>query len=111
MSPRRACARHGAPMPCARCKARLRERTSRRDYSDTAAYREVRAQALELYGETCVYCREPIDLDLWAGDRSLVLAHVTPHGDGGAFTVENVRPAHADCNRAAGRRPIPQELL
>lgn len=105
MSPRRACARHGAPMPCPRCKAALRERTARRSYSDTAEYRRVRDEALERYGFDCVFCRLPIL------PQDFVLAHVIPHRDGGAFTVENVRPAHAECNRRAGRRPIPQELL
>lgn len=108
MSPRRACARHGAPMPCPRCKAHQRSTSTRRSYSDTAEYREVRAQALEQYGDACVYCRHPIDT---VAPGELELAHVVPHDAGGAFTVENVRPAHRVCNRAAGRRPIPQELL
>lgn len=74
----------------------------RRAYSDTAEYRRVEAEALELYGRRCVlYCGQPIDEDL-------VLAHVIPHADGGAFTVDNVRPAHRDCNARAGAT-VPEE--
>lgn len=79
----------------------------RRAYSDTAAYRQMLTDAVETYGDSCVLCRGPIDLSLGGRNpRGLVLAHVIPHADGGPFTLDNVRPAHRDCNASAGRAPI-----
>jgi 5-methylcytosine-specific restriction endonuclease McrA len=98
MSPLKACTRHGAPN-CQRCKPK------RRGYSDTAAYRAVRAEVLAEHGLVCVlYCRQPIDPHTPQGEPGeLVLAHVVSHADGGTFTADNLRPAHRGCNARAGR--------
>lgn len=101
MSPSRACDRHGRPS-CQRCAddARARRADTRRSYSGTAAERAMRVAVLETYGAGCHYCGAPIDLE--GGDDPLELAHLTPHRDGGPFVLENLRPSHRSCNRAAG---------
>lgn len=102
--PVRACNRCAAVPRACRCPKR---RPERRAYSGTAEDRAMREAVLETYGDVCVYCRELIDLQAPPrSDRSLALAHVIAHADGGLFELENLRPAHLDCNRAAGRRPI-----
>lgn len=102
--PVRVCDRCGAVPRACRCPKR---RPERRAYSGTAAEREMRQAVLETYGDLCVYGDGPIDLQAPPrSDRSLVLAHVIAHADGGLFELSNLRPAHLDCNRAAGRRPI-----
>jgi 5-methylcytosine-specific restriction endonuclease McrA len=62
-------------------------------------------QVLELYGEHCHICKEAIDLeaprqsrlgDLW--ENGLHLDHVVPISKGGTDTIDNIRPAHAQCN-------------
>lgn len=97
MSPVRGCPVCGAPG----CARHARRRPARRPYSGTALERQVRAEVLELYGAACHYCQAAIDLEAGAEDP-LELAHLTPHVDGGAFDVENIRPSHRSCNRAAG---------
>lgn len=76
----------------------------------------MREAVIATYGDRCVYeaagrCDfpgEPVGLE--SRDRrdlrALELAHVIAHADGGPFTLENLRPSHRSCNRAAGRRPI-----
>jgi 5-methylcytosine-specific restriction endonuclease McrA len=67
----------------------------------------MRDDVLETYGDACAYCRELIDLALPGRDRrGLVLAHVVSDADGGRFELENLRPAHRDCNASAGKAPI-----
>jgi hypothetical protein len=64
----------------------------------------MRQAVLEAYGDCCFYGDGPINLALAdRHPRSLVLAHVVAHVDGGPFELENLRPAHLDCNRSAGR--------
>lgn len=89
-----------------RCPACRKPAPPRRPYSDTALERHVRAAVLDRYGYRCVlYCGQPIDPDApHRSDGELVMAHVISHADGGAFTVENIRPAHRLCNLRAGRR-------
>jgi len=61
-------------------------------------------QALELYGTQCHICNKDIDLTApiqvgapgW--ETALHLDHLIPLSKGGADTLENVRPAHAQCN-------------
>jgi 5-methylcytosine-specific restriction endonuclease McrA len=61
-------------------------------------------QIVELYGENCHLCNEPIDLDAprqvgklgW--EKSLHIDHVIPLSKGGHDLIENVRPAHGYCN-------------
>lgn len=105
---------------CPRCPLPAGER--RRPYSDTALFREVATVVLERDGAVCAYpdCRLPIDgVTLGEGPRGgrivtidrtvadpLELAHVIAEADGGAFTPDNIRPAHRSCNRRAGRKPL-----
>lgn len=99
----------GCPV-CGRPKCRQHPRRraapERRPYSGTALERRVKAEALELYGADCAICGGAIDLEARSGDGKLVMAHVIAHADGGEFTVENVRPAHALCNLRQGRKPL-----
>lgn len=104
MSPSRACHRHGR-VKCQRCAgdARARARATRRPYSGTAEERRMRLEVLETYGDRCHYCARPINLEAEPrADDALVLAHLTAHRDGGAFTLENLRPSHTLCNLQAG---------
>lgn len=61
-------------------------------------------QVLELYGSNCYLCNEPIDLEAprWTAkqgwERGLHIDHVVRIADGGADTLENVRPTHGACN-------------
>jgi 5-methylcytosine-specific restriction endonuclease McrA len=108
MSPVRACTRHGrgACPICAAVNAR-RAQARRRPYSGTAEYDRMRAAVIDAYGSSCALCGEAIDLELGDRDlRSLVLAHVVAHDDGGRFELANLRPAHLSCNASAGRDPI-----
>lgn len=64
----------------------------------------MRIAVLETYGDSCFYAGQdplcpggPVSIGRWE------LAHVQAHIDGGAFVLENLRPAHALCNRRAGR--------
>lgn len=102
MSPRAGCPVCGL----GGCQRHRKRRPARRSYSGTAAYRAMVVAVLEAYGDACVYCHEPVRLDAGKRPDALVLAHVIGHDDGGAFELENLRPAHRDCNAAAGRAPI-----
>ena len=59
---------------------------------------------LELYGTDCHICGEPIDLNAprqcgkegW--EKALHVDHVIPLSKGGPDTIDNVRPAHGQCN-------------
>ena len=59
---------------------------------------------LEMYGTDCHICNKPISLDaprrsgLPNWELSLHIDHVQPLSKGGDDTLENVRPAHAQCN-------------
>lgn len=99
MSPLKACAKHGRAH-CGLCarEARNRRRAGARTYSNTARYRQMLVDVAEAYGVDCHYCGQETTDD----DR--VLAHwPVAHADGGQFVLENLRPAHASCNKSAGR--------
>ena len=61
-------------------------------------------QIVELYGEDCHLCNEPIDLDAprqcgqpgW--EKGLQIDHVIPLSKGGHDLIDNLRPAHGYCN-------------
>lgn len=59
---------------------------------------------LEKWGTNCHICTLPIDLEAprWTGSngwrKSLHLDHVIRIRDGGEDTLENVKPAHGECN-------------
>lgn len=55
--------------------------------------RELREQVIAIYGMTCHLCFGPIA----PGDLSI--DHVTPRALGGKDELENLRPAHKECNR------------
>lgn len=67
--------------------------------------RYTEAQALELYGTDCHICKEPVDLNAprrggsgegW--ERGLHLDHLISLFNGGADSLENIRPSHGLCN-------------
>lgn len=59
---------------------------------------QVRARVLTTYGDTCCHCHRP-------GARSV--EHVRPRAFGGTDQLENLRPAHLDCNIRRGTDPMP----
>jgi 5-methylcytosine-specific restriction endonuclease McrA len=67
-------------------------------------------EVLEKYGSNCHICKEPIDLKApravrfkgW--ERGLHLDHVIPISKGGSDTIDNIRPAHGQCNVRKGAR-------
>jgi 5-methylcytosine-specific restriction endonuclease McrA len=67
-------------------------------------------EVLELYGSDCHICGEPIDLKAsgkpgkpgW--ERALHLDHVIPLSKGGSDTIDNIKPAHGQCNLRKGER-------
>ena len=56
-----------------------------------------RQQVLEVYGNVCWLCGQPI-----AGLPSA--DHVIPRSKGGSDDIENLRPAHTGCNARRGNR-------
>jgi 5-methylcytosine-specific restriction endonuclease McrA len=68
------------------------------------------AQVIELYGDKCHICLEPISLDSerrpgyldW--ERGLHIDHLIPISRGGSDTLKNVRPVHGGCNLSKGPR-------
>jgi 5-methylcytosine-specific restriction endonuclease McrA len=67
---------------------------------------------LNKYGTDCYICNKAINLDAprrsgspgW--ELSLHIDHVKPLSKGGDDTLENVRPAHAQCNMRKGANEI-----
>ncbi|OBF52535.1 HNH endonuclease [Mycolicibacterium monacense] len=58
-------------------------------------------------GEPCCFCNMPISLDLtYPHPEAFVVDHRTPTSHGGLdFGDEQLRPAHARCNRARSNGP------
>lgn len=51
----------------------------------------------------CYLCRRPIPGDVpWNDPWAFTLDHVVPLSAGGQDCVENLRPAHRECNVAKG---------
>jgi len=65
-------------------------------------------QIISIYGNDCHICMEQIDLTAPRSTRylgwelGLHLDHVIPLSKGGSDLIENVRPAHAQCNLVKG---------
>ncbi|WP_420123722.1 HNH endonuclease [Nakamurella sp.] len=57
-------------------------------------------------GEPCVFCKQPIDLNLVFPDpKSFVVDHGIPTSLGGTDNYEGLRPAHNTCNRQRSNLP------
>jgi len=88
-------------------KAREVERRRR---ARIAGERYTEADVLETYGSDCHLCGSPIDLtaqrrigrDGW--EQGLHVDHLVPIVQGGADSLENVRPSHGRCNVSKGGR-------
>lgn len=62
-----------------------------------------RAALLGRVGATCWLCSGRIDLTVkHPSPRALECDHVIPVSRGGSDELDNLRPAHAECNRARG---------
>ena len=76
------------------------ETTTKRDRARKRIAQRVRA------GEPCTFCRQPIDLTLkYPHPKSFVVDHKQPTSHGGSDNYEQLRPSHADCNRARSDLP------
>ena len=59
---------------------------------------------IEVYGSSCHICNEPIDLNaprkvgVEGWQKGLHIDHIIPLSKGGLDTINNVRPAHGECN-------------
>lgn len=62
-------------------------------------------EVIEKYGSDCHICGKPIDLNISRDPKnvgsknSLQIDHVIPRTKGGSDEIENLRPAHAFCNK------------
>lgn len=74
-----------------------------------------REAILRRWGSVCHICwsngitdqRAVIDLELhWPHPRCFTRDYVVPHSLGGQDTVENLRPAHHECNARRGNGPV-----
>jgi 5-methylcytosine-specific restriction endonuclease McrA len=74
-----------------------------------------RDEILKRYGALCHIClangvtdqRAMIDVDLlWPDPRCFTRDHVLPRARGGRDDLENLRPAHRECNQLRGDGPI-----
>ena len=82
--------------------ARSRQKRARRVNAQTSFYLE--SEVLSLYGTSCYLCKLPIDLSAprqsgklgW--ELGLHIDHVVAIINGGADSIENVRPSHGKCN-------------
>ena len=79
-----------------------RRRKALKHQNGIEPYKE--AQVLEVYGDGCHLCQEPIDLaaprkvGIEGWERGLHMDHLVPISKGGSDTLDNIRPSHAECN-------------
>lgn len=57
-------------------------------------------------GEGCCFCGQPIDITLkYPHPMSFTVDHITPTSRGGCDDYDQLRPAHASCNRLRSNLP------
>lgn len=62
--------------------------------------RHIKRSVVHLHGLVCWLCRGPI-----ASYADVTLDHMTPASRGGLYEVDNLRPAHHECNQKRGTKP------
>lgn len=68
----------------------------------------LRALVIETYGVVCVWCRRPARLDVHhLHPDALTIEHLDHQSRGGSDDIENLRPAHRQCNLSRGDRAAP----
>jgi len=83
------------------CRRAVHRRTGAERLRRLGRYRvrRLRPRVLTLWGWTCYLCGHAIESSLSGSHpRGLTLDHMTPLAIGGPDTVENLRPAHRQCN-------------
>lgn len=55
--------------------------------------RKIRKRVIALHGMICWLCEEP-----FVDEASVTMDHIVSAHDGGLFRVDNLRPAHRECN-------------
>jgi hypothetical protein len=99
-------------------KPRNNDRRSSMDKTGQATRARQRELIIRIYGPVCHICwangitdhRAVIDLELpWPDPRCFTRDHLIPRSRGGSGTIENLRPAHHECNRDRGNGPVVPE--
>lgn len=94
---------------------RNNDRRSSQDKTGQASRRRQREAILERYGPLCHIClangitdgRAVIDLDLaWPDPWCFTRDHLVPRSLGGDDSIDNLRPAHHECNLNRGNGPV-----
>lgn len=90
-----------------KARGRNNNRRSSMDKTGQSTRTRQRLELLALHGPTCHLCFYPIDLDLkWPDPGCFTRDHVIPRAAGGPDTIDNLRPAHHECNVRRGDEPI-----
>jgi 5-methylcytosine-specific restriction endonuclease McrA len=101
-------------------KLRNNDRRSSMDKTGQATRARQQELLIATWGPVCHICwangitdhRAIIDLELsWPDPRCFTRDHVIPRSQGGLGTIENLRPAHHQCNRDRGDGPIVFEVV
>ena len=85
-------------------KLRQKKRTRRARLKGVISERYTEKDLIAVYGTNCYLCLSPIDFDAprWTAmpgwELGLHIDHVIPIRNGGADTLQNVRPSHGKCN-------------
>lgn len=96
-------------------KPRNNNRRSSMDKTGQATRQRQRDLIIKTWGPVCHICwangitdhRAVIDLALpWPDPRCFTRDHVIPRSRGGEASIENLRPAHHQCNRDRGDGPV-----
>jgi 5-methylcytosine-specific restriction endonuclease McrA len=90
-------------------RARYRLKTTRRQKVSNPN-RLSADKIVEIYGQNCHICLEPISLELPRTSKlGLTVDHVIPISKGGDDNIENLRPAHWICNIRKSNK-LPKEV-